>query len=177
MIAPLRRRHRWLTAALLVAVPVLYVAALAVRPGEPVMAGLPEVLAAGPPAGAEVVEELGEPFTDPPIAVRVRRGAARWWVELEPREPVARPEILVYWTPAGSAAGQLSPDAFLLGALADARARAFALPPAALGRAGRLVLYSLGHQEVVDAAELPAVGPPPAGEASGPEDEPAEAGS
>ncbi len=164
MIAPLRRRHRWTTAVLALAVPVLYVVALSGRVPEPVAEALPSALAGDSPAG-EVVNEYGALFTGQAIAVRLRGGGSSWWIELEPREPVTRPEVLVYWTPQTTAAAdRLPPDAFLLGALAGRRPQAFAVPSAALGGAGRLVLYSLGHQEVVASAPLPAIGAPPAEE-------------
>ena len=162
MIAPLRRRHRRMTAALALAVPALYVLALSGRPPEPVAETLPSALAGDPPPG-EVVNEYGALFIGQAVAVRLRGGGSPWWIELEPREPVTRPEVLVYWTPETPAvADRLPADAFLLGALAGRRTLAFALPEDALGRAGQLVLYSLGHQEVVASAPLPAIGEPPA---------------
>ena len=63
MIAPLRRRHRWTTAALAVALPVLYVVALAARPEPPAVERLPAELA--PPLPGEVESDLGELLTDP----------------------------------------------------------------------------------------------------------------
>ena len=156
MIAPLRRRHRLMTTLLAIAVPVLYIAALAARTGQPVAGELPAALTASVPA--EVVADLGDFFEGPAIGLRLRGDGARWWLELAPRAPVVRPETLVYWTP--SAPGSRLPDdAFLLGALGS-RTRTFPVPDGALGRAGWLVLYSLGHQELFAAAELPAIGAP-----------------
>ena len=156
MIAPLRRRHRRLIAVLAVVVPVLFVVALTGRPTAPVTADLAAEIAA-PPAG-RVESEQGDLF-DYPITTRVRSSESGWWVELEPREAIVKPEVLVYWTPESSAArDRLPSDAFLLGALAGTRPRAFEVPSRALGQAGRLWLYSLGHQEVVDSAALAAIG-------------------
>ena len=45
MIAPLRRRHRWITAALLIALPVLYLLAILARPAPPVMEEIPAAVA------------------------------------------------------------------------------------------------------------------------------------
>ncbi len=162
MIAPLRKRHRRTVSALAVLVPALYVLALAARPDPPVVDALPPALA--DPTPGEVLSDYGALFTGQAIAARLRGDGAARWVELEPREPVARPEVLVYWAP-GSEGGydRLGDGAVLLGALAGARPRAYPLPDAALGRDGRLVLYSLGHQEVVDSAPLPAVTAPSVG--------------
>lgn len=155
MIAPLRRRHRLTVASLAVALPVLYVVALAARPDEPVVDQLPPALAEA--AAGEVDQDFGELVTDPAVAVRSRTDGAQWWVELDPGAPIALPEVLVYWTPS-TVADRLPEDAFLIGSLAGARARAHGMPRDALGRDGTLVLYSLGHQEVVASAPLPAIG-------------------
>ncbi len=156
MIAPLRRRHRLWFPILAVVVPILYVLALAARPRPPI-AELPAALAGS--VDGELVRETEDLFGDHPVTTRVRRGDGGWQVELEPAAVIVRPEVLVYWS--ASAAGESLPaEAFLLGSLAGVRARVFDLPTAALGRDGWLVLYSLGHQEVVGAAELAAVGEP-----------------
>ena len=156
MIAPLRRRHRWMTASLAAVLPVLSVAALAARPDEPLAERLPSSLAA--PAAGEVEADLGELLADPAVAVRARTDGAAWRLELDPARPIALPEVLVYWSASPSAGGGLPEDAYLLGGLAGDRARSFALPADALGRAGALVLYSLGHQQVVASTRLPAIG-------------------
>ena len=181
MIAPLRRRHRLLAVILLTSVPVLYVIALAARPAVPVQEPLPPALAET--TLVEVTHERLEVFGE--FSVRTRIGkvpshsAARrldtqgrqgdrltsvdpWAVELTPVTAIARPEVLVYWTPSAATGDGLPDGAYLLGHLAGRRPRALALPPAVLGRAGHLTLYSLGHQEILGTAELPAVGPPPA---------------
>ncbi len=167
MIAPLRRRHRLWTLTLAVVMPVLYVLALTARPQPPV-ADLPSALAAAD-AGGEVVREATDLFAVHAVTVRVRRGTGGWKVELEPQAPIVRPEILVYWSPSAPAsealpaealpaealaAEALPAEAFLLGSLAGTRARVFDLPTPAFGGDGWLVLYSLGHQEVIDTAAL-----------------------
>ncbi len=161
MIAPLRRRHRWMTGGLAIALPVLYVVALSARPDEPITLELPSTLAEAGTAGGQspgqLDNDLGELFTDPPIAVKSRSDGASWWVELEPRTAVALPEVLVYWS-RSSATGRLPDDAYLIGGMAGDRTRVFELPADALGHAGTLVLYSLGHQEVVASTRLPAFG-------------------
>ncbi len=152
-----------MTAALAVALPVLYVVALAARPDEPVTDPLPAALAGAMPG--DVDNDFGELISDPAIVVRSRTDSSRqrragvtprWWIELTPRSALARPEVLVYWS-RSSATGTLSEDAWWLGSLGD-RTRAFELPEEALGVTGSLVLYSLGHQEVVASTRLPAFG-------------------
>ena len=62
MIAPLRRRHRRVTAGLALAVPVLYAVALAGRVPEPTVETLPSALA-GDASPGEVVHDYGAVFT------------------------------------------------------------------------------------------------------------------
>jgi len=68
--------------------------------------------------------------------------------------------VLAYWTPAGGSSDSLPADAWLLGAVGGLRPQAFAVPEAVQGREGQLVLYSLGHQEVLGTVVLPAIGSP-----------------
>ena len=168
MIAPLRRRHRWTTAVLAVAVPVLYVVALAARPDEPVVVSLPPEWSPAP--AGKVEADLGLLIEDPPVVVRARGDGSSdvksWGLELEPIEPIARPKMLVYWSASPPTAGRLPEAATLLGGLAGRHARTFELPVAARGHAGTLVLYSLGHQEIVASAPLPAIGVAPAAESA-----------
>ena len=55
---------------------------------------------------------------------------------------------------ADTAADRLPPNAHLLGRLAGASPRRFALPEAARERTGRLHLYSLGHAQWLGSAAL-----------------------
>lgn len=159
MIAPLRRRHRWLTGSLALIVPVLYVLALSARPGAPSNESLPAALVGLPVEDAGGAGDLA--FADLPVTARVTGGGEDFRIELSPAEPLAKPEILAYWTASGSASGTALPaEAWLLGAFGGERPEAFAVPSAVLGREGHLVLYSLGHQEVLGSVSLPAIGSP-----------------
>lgn len=162
MIAPLRRRHRAVTTALLAVVPLLYLAAVAVRSEAPVMAELPAPLAGEAPAGGtsagRVLLEADDLFDRAPITVRLRAGGGDDGdgriLELAPRAPLAEPEALAYYSGEPAGAG-LPGSAVLLGAMDGTRPRAFPLPAAAAG-GGWVSIYALGHQEVVASAELPA---------------------
>ncbi len=151
MIRPLRRRHRWMVGLVAVATGPLYLAALAGRPDPPVQETLPPSLSepAASPSGAGV-----EIPTEPPIRVRHGGGGALI-VEADGFVEAAGP--LLYWAPAGDSRGLT--DAHLLGALRGGERQVFALPAAADGADGVLVLYSLGHgEEVADAPWPPAGG-------------------
>lgn len=152
MIAPLRRRHRWTSLLLLVLfLPALLVLVLSSRPRAATASALPEALTAEPAAGEATFEDshlLGS------VGVRVLRGGV---LELVPAAPLAQPDVLVYWS-AEAPAKTVPAGAFLLGTLGN-RPRRFPLPAEAGGTAGHVVLFSLGHGEVLATGALPAVGP------------------
>ena len=153
MIAPLRRRHRVVVTLLLIAVPVGLVLALSARPPLPTTETLPNALADGPGSGGGDVESY-DVFGELGIAVRGFHAAGAV-LELTPSQPLARPDVLVYWAET-AASDRLPTGAILLGALSD-RARTYSVPATAASRAGHLVLYSLAHQEVVASGALPAM--------------------
>lgn len=84
-------------------------------------------------------------------------------LELTPLRPLDRPELLLYWSPridseANAFEERLPAEATLLGRIFAARAQSFALPDPVRGsmlRRGALVVYSLGHQEIVARATWP----------------------
>lgn len=151
MIAPLRRRHRWTALLLLVLfLPALLVLVLASRPRPTVAFAVPEALVAEPAAGEVIFED---PELLGPVAVRVLRGGV---LELAASAPLARPDVLVYWS-AEAPAKAVPAGAYLLGPLGD-RPRRFPLPAEAAGVDGHLVLFSLGHGEILATGALPAAG-------------------
>jgi len=119
VIAPLRRRHRLLIAVLALAVPAVFVLALLARPSETDYQD----------AGA--LAELG----------RTSAGTA---VEIAPRPELTAPDVLAYWTL--TPGDRLPDDAVLLGPVDATRTIRLELPSPP---PGRILFYSLGHQEVV----------------------------
>lgn len=152
MIRALRARHRALILVLAVALPLGLGLALRARREVPTGVRLP----------------LGE-HTDPAPTTVVKTcvldfGAlefdARSWpdnrvaayvLELTPRADPGQPDVLVYWSPV-QPGDQLDPASVLLGALAGSQRRRFSLPSQAI--TGRLVLFSLAHQELLGSAEF-----------------------
>jgi hypothetical protein len=162
VIAPLRRRHRRAIAALAVVFPPLFALALLARPEPAALEALPAALLAEP-AAAYPLWERSDLWAALAIRTRllaVQAGGLPAAVELAPERDPMRPDVLVYWAgeEEARAAGErrLPAGAFLLGRLAGARARRFALPTAAATGPGRLYLYSLGHQALLDVAVLAA---------------------
>lgn len=86
-------------------------------------------------------------------------------VEITPLRPLDRPELLLYWIEDESEdeleGNALPPDARLVGRIASTSPQRFVLPEAAVaqtriagGAHGLLVIYSLGHHEIVATARL-----------------------
>lgn len=179
MISSRRKAHRSLVFVLAPIASVVFVTALMQPAPNPVVDRLPTFLE-GPQAhldgqkarnGAQQAQKDVEPgaplwvkedlFSDWPARVSAYR---RRVLELKPLRPLIKPDVLVYWTPERFSGATLPQDAHLLGRIGGTSVRRFVLPDhgplqgaAAPNHAGSLVLYSLGHQEVVTVAVLPAL--------------------
>jgi hypothetical protein len=71
-------------------------------------------------------------------------------VELASKEPVVRPDVLVYWVSGERTIQNALPDdALLLGSFEQASPVPLFVPGKAVNQAGTLALYSLADQEVV----------------------------
>ena len=159
MIRKLRRRHTVMVTALAAVLPAVLAAAFLARKPSVVMSDLPAGLvrepAPLPRLLVAVTDRLG------PIAVEVRITGdtlppARLQIGLRPLDDVRLPDPLVYWSAqAAPRDGGLPPDAVLLGSLSALRPREFALPTAALGTDGRILLFGLGHGELAGELLLP----------------------
>lgn len=167
MIASHRRRHRLLVVLLGPLALGLLLAAWAAREGPARVAALPAFASADAAAGAlgsgDALWQREDLFVDWPARVTAYastgRAAPGLALELKPLRPLVLPDVLLYWSHgAETVADRLPQDAHLLGRIGGPIVHRFALPAvAARGPAGQLVLYSLGHQEVVASATLPAL--------------------
>jgi hypothetical protein len=145
MIHSLRTRHRVLTTALAVLLPVGIVAGLTARVGLPAVSGLPVDSAASVPAD----EGRAFAFAVAPLEGRLLPDGR---LVLQPREDLRRPDLRVFWVAAGAEGPD---DGLLLGRLAGVRETVLSLPPGLRDRDGEILIYSLAHEEVVDRARLP----------------------
>jgi hypothetical protein len=171
VIAAHRRFHRGLQWILWPLVVLVFSVALASRRPDPRIAPWPDWLTASvakpaeplrpsSPADARVgvlLDSSEDAFGTWPA--RLSRWSGRR-IEITPLRPLDRPELLVYWIPGEIEAGALPDDAHLIGRLASSRPHRFALPDAAapkggtFGAGGQILIYSLGHQEIVATARL-----------------------
>jgi hypothetical protein len=127
--------------------------ALTSRGAAPLVPVLPAWSAAPRSEGA-VLWEREDLFPGWPARLSVRADRS---AELKALRPLVAPDVLVYWTPdAAVDLGSLPADAHLVARLGGTAVHRFTLPAHDVpAPAGALVLYSLGHQEVVAAAVLP----------------------
>lgn len=125
------------------------------------MSALPGVLDPSPsqPGKAVLRWESRELLQRLPAEVRVYDASGPQFggaVEIAPIEDPRRPDVIVYWSSDSEIREVVPADSHLLGRLAGVQLRRFLLPPAAATQPGSLYFYSLGHQELVDAAALKA---------------------
>ena len=150
MIRPLRSRHRILTTIMLVVSAGGLGVGLAARRPMPTMTTLPAALS---PEAAPITTPLPLSWTGEgaPVAALDARGR----LSLTLGEPLRRPDPLLYWAPAAGMGqpGEGLPDgAIFLGAVTGDPAQRLALPDAV--GPGRLLIFSLGHAQVVAAADF-----------------------
>lgn len=156
----LRARHRWMTRGIAIVLPLLFLLAVSAREDPAQMSALPSALDPSPTAPAnEVLRwESADLFERVPALVQFYETASSQFggaLNIAPLQEPRLPDLLVYWS-SDSAVGAVVPeDSHLLGRLAGSERR-FLLPQAAATQAGSLYLYSLGHQELVDAVALKA---------------------
>lgn len=153
MIAPLRRRHRWMITGLACVVPMVVFAALSQRPGVDLQRPATVPASAPEPGQQQVLESL---FDDPSLEGRLWQEAGAAVLQVTASAAPTRPDPLVYWSPSAPAV-TLPADAVLLGPLPSRGPRLYELPPGADG-GSFLILYSLAHQEVVSQTPLPTLG-------------------
>lgn len=162
MIASRRRAHRFFVGALApVALGMLF-AGGSQRMPQNALPDLPRFAFASDGVGSvgsgTRLWEREDLFLGWPARVAAYAGGE---LELMPLRPLRQPDVLVYWAPGGAPSAALPADAHLLGRLGSPVVHRFRLPThAAQADAGELVLYSLGHQEVVATATLPALDSP-----------------
>ncbi len=137
MIAPLRRRHATLLPSLALVATAVLAFAVGSRSSTPSVS--PD--AERSPSG----RELTTSWEGPTIRTRLSSEGELW---LQSEETLSAPDLLLYWLPEAPS-DALPVDARLLGPWNGSGQDAFDLPSEALERSGHLLLFSLGHGELV----------------------------
>ncbi len=158
MIHPLRKRHRRMTLAIAIIVPVLFVAGLLSRQTVP---ATENAAAFQSNLSHEFSNEL---FSDKTLwgelDIRTRvlstgQDSVRLALELTPHTPLKIADVLVYWHSGNNGDGKTLPGgAFLLGTLSGLHQRLFPLPEPAVQSDGVVMLYSLAHRKVITSVDL-----------------------
>jgi hypothetical protein len=160
MIQPLRRRHRWIMAAITILLPITFIAGLAVRQPIPTTENIPAAsMTPSAMAFSHLLFEKTDSWPDLKITTRLytdQQPAERLAVELQPQDYLKIPDLLVYWHPKPSIqTGKLPDDVYLLGVMAGTQKLRFVLPEPAMTQDGSIILYSLAHQKIIAATLLP----------------------
>ena len=155
MIRPLRQRHRRTMIALGVFLPIAFALGIAARKPVPSMDSLPANLVALPQKFAATEWARADLFVKSPIQVRLLReqaSASRFAVEFSAPTDFVKPDLMVYWEAGDSkVTDTLLDNAQLLGAFSSSSA--LVLPADSEAKNGRLVLYSLADNEVVEVSK------------------------
>ena len=157
MIRPLRQSHRILMGVLAVSLPVAVFLALIGRESPPPVRGTLPGLTQPSLAGfnrllrRETGIRLGEALVEIRLYTAADPDRLAVVITTLPNQAFRVPDLLVYWTDSASSPTRPAPEeSNLLGSLAENRPAAFVLPEAAASRGGRLLFYSLAHEELLD---------------------------
>lgn len=150
MIHKLRQRHRAMVYALGILLPIGFLSGISARVSVPVQSSenTPSQ------ANQRVLLERNDLWPDT-IITRITtdlKSPEQTFVSLLPRDPIIKPDILLYWIPGGNGPFDSLPDnAALLGAMISDVP--LALPKTTSGENGSLLLYSLANREIVAASK------------------------
>lgn len=154
MIRPLRQRHRRMIIALGLFVPIAFAVGIAARKPLPEMDSLPKEIL---PVAASSTPEVWcrtDLFPKSSVQARLLRGqsdAATFAMTFSVARDFVKPDLLVYWVVANSKITDTLPDgAILLGAFNSPQ---LPLPPTTTQSDGRLVLFSLADNQIIDASK------------------------
>jgi len=164
MIAPLRRRHRWVWTVLCL-LPAALAAALWSRPPAALFNSSPPTALRPPVPHSTAVAESTVDIAGVSLHLALYASGDATLLAIEPLTEFAQPDVLAYWAPVAVSGSSLPRQAFLLGSIAGRRAGVFKLPAAAGHQGGgQLVLFSLAHGEVLGSGALPRGPAPPTAE-------------
>jgi hypothetical protein len=154
MIRPLRQRHRRTFLALGIFLPMAFALGIFARKPLPEVKSLPKEISPAINSFADEVWSRADLFPKSPVKIRLLReqsGTGKFAVAFSAEKFFVKPDLLVYWSAGNQSITNALPDnAILLGAF---NAPQLSLPAAAEKTDGRLVLYSLADNEIVDSSK------------------------
>ena len=156
MTRSLRQLHRRMILTVAIAVPAIVAAGIMARVPTPGASVLP-MTRETPGEGIRTLFAADDLWRRTRISTRISilpGDPDQRWIELDPREEFAQPDLLLYWS-ASRPGDRLAPASRLLGALRGRGARRFGVPDDVDLRVGYLILYDLAHAEIFGIAEVP----------------------
>ncbi len=162
MIAPLRRRHRWMWIVLTLVLVPLFAAAMSAKLEAPEAARAERLPGTGPvddtpgPLIAFAVRPAAGFLATGPAAgkfyyeARLYRSADGFGLTLQPQHDLMLPDVLVYYAGGEVSSAGIPDRALLLGPL-PLREHSFDLPSASRGG---LYFYSLAHRRIIVSYDL-----------------------
>ena len=153
MILQLRQRHCRIFAVLTVLLPLLFVVGIALRRTVPQSETLPPELSPQTVTFTATGYERDDLFAKSPIRVRLFRDheSGVLAVGLNASKEFLKPDLMVYWASGNPTTNDTLPsEAKLLGAFVSTT---LMLPPETSTTDGRLILFSLANQEIVDVSK------------------------
>jgi hypothetical protein len=148
MIQPLRSAHRRTWLALALVLPTVLIVGLMAR--RPLPRADSKINISATRQAIRQSDDLWTKHKIHSVFLRDTSDPTSVQVVLESLGDLSVPDVLVYWSPQLSGSDSLPPNAVLLGALE--KRRPWHLPDS--NPKGFLILYSLAHHSIVDAAPL-----------------------
>ena len=155
MIRPLRQRHRMVVLALSALVPAAFVLGVTSRRSLPAVVSIRSAFGSQSAASYEPRWTRDELWEKQQLRTRLLEDPTRSNLALEvtASEPIARPDVLLYWISGNPNVGDSVPnDAILLGTWIQEPPKAIEIPQTAKGD-GRLILYSLADHEILNVSK------------------------
>lgn len=154
MILARRKVHFYAAIALACTLPIVFLAALLMRPSIPTVdESVDELFAiANYPNTTEVIDSATLSAEDVKIRSEITRASQTTFLDLQPVDPLQYADVLVYWQASEPPAGEaqtVGDSAVLLGRLSESRRRRFRLPTEIQGQQGHLILYSRGQKTLI----------------------------
>jgi hypothetical protein len=151
MIRPLRQRHRRAVLALGIFLPVAFAVGITARKPAPEVDSLPQELASPATQFASQKWQRADLFPKSPVQICLMREhgeTGKFAIKLSAPKDFIRPDMIVYWVSGSAAITDAVPaSAILLGSFSSA---ALPFPDEFTKANGRIVLFSLADNEIVD---------------------------
>lgn len=143
----LRQRHFYTFIILILILPLLVIAGLAARRLPQPIDRFPAALTTETPEPSGTFVDLSCHWTGQSIATRIIKRESMM-IELNVLQTIQEPDLLLYWNSEPSDDTSLPTQSHLLGSLANTGITRFPISSQIVTN-GYLLIYSLGHQEVI----------------------------